>query len=298
MALSAHTRGVVEMSLAMTISGTVGWFVVRSGLAPSAAVFWRCLFGAGAMLVVCAMLGVLRAGVPDRRRLGWIVAGGLALALNWSLLFGAYAHASISVATIVYHTQPFMLVGLGALLLAERPTAGGLGWLMLGFAGLVCIVLGRPASDLASPAFLAGVAMALAAAFFYAVAALIAKRLKDVPPHLIVLVQLAVGAVLLSPFAGRPPEAHSWAMLATIGIVHTALMSTLLYGALQKLSTGVVGVLSFVYPAVAVVVDWFAFDQRMQPVQFVGAGAVLVSAAAMNLGAARAGARPGALRRQ
>jgi len=235
--MNTHKRGVAEMTLAMTISGTVGWFAIQSGLAPSAAVFWRCLFGSAAMLIVCAMLGFLRRDVFNRRQFAWIVLGGVALALNWSFLFGAYAYASISVATVIYHTQPFMLVGLGVLLLGERLTLNKLGWLVLSFAGMLGIVLGRSVSGADSPDFSIGVLMALGAAFFYAAAALIAKKLKGVPPHLIVLIQLSVGAIMLLPFAGRPAGATSWAMLLTIGVVHTAVMSTLLYGALQKLPT-------------------------------------------------------------
>lgn len=282
--MDTRSRGVIEMTLAMTISGTVGWFVIKSGLAPLAAVFWRCLFGAGAMLIVCAMLGLLRRGVFGREQFGLIILGGIALALNWSFLFGAYSYASISVATIVYHTQPFMLVGLGSMLLAERLTMDKLGWLMLSFVGLICIVLGRDSSGVNSSDFSVGVLMALSAAFFYAVAALITKKLKAVPPHVIVLVQLTVGAAMLLPFAGSPTTESSWAFLFTIGIVHTALMSTLLYGALQKLPTSLVGVLSFIYPVVAVLVDWFAFGHRMNLVQFAGASSILLSAAAINFG--------------
>lgn len=285
--MNTRRRGVAEMTLAMTISGTVGWFAIQSGLAPSAAVFWRCLFGAAAMLIVCAMLGFLRRDVFNRRQFAWIVLGGIALALNWSFLFGAYAYASISVATVIYHTQPFMLVGLGVLLLGERLTLDKLGWLVLSFAGMVGIVLGRSVSGAGSPDFSIGVLMALGAAFFYAAAALIAKKLKGVPPHLIVLIQLSVGAIMLLPFAGRPAGATSWAMLLTIGVVHTAVMSTLLYGALQKLPTSLVGILSFIYPVVAIIVDWLAFGQKMNLVQFAGAGAILLSAAAMNLGWSR-----------
>ncbi|GAB5378055.1 MAG: hypothetical protein AcusKO_45170 [Acuticoccus sp.] len=52
----------------------------------------------------------------------------------------------------------------------------------------------------------------------------------------------------------------------------------------KKLPTSLVGILSFIYPVVAIIVDWLAFDQKMNLMQFAGAGAILLSAAAMNLG--------------
>lgn len=141
--MKTKTRGAVQMILAMTISGTVGWPVLVLGQPPATVVFWRCAFGALAMLATCAALGQLKPGAINRRQLAVAILGGIALVLNWTLLFAAYAHASIAVATVTYHVQPFMLVALGALLFGEKLTANRLGWLLLAFAGMVLIVTGR-----------------------------------------------------------------------------------------------------------------------------------------------------------
>ena len=61
--MNEKTRGTVEMTTAMTISGTIGWFVVRSGQPVMDVVFWRCLFGAITLLAVCAGLGLLRGAI-------------------------------------------------------------------------------------------------------------------------------------------------------------------------------------------------------------------------------------------
>lgn len=111
--MTSQTRGVLEMTSAMVISGTVGWFVLMSGQAALDVVFWRCLFGALAMLAVCGALGVFGRYRPSGRQVGLACLGGVALMLNWVLLFSAYGHSSIAITTVVYHTQPFMLVGLG-----------------------------------------------------------------------------------------------------------------------------------------------------------------------------------------
>lgn len=197
--------------------------------------------------------------------------------LNWTLLFAAYQHASIAVATVTYHVQPFMLVALGALLFGEKLTADRLGWLLLAFAGMVLIVAGRQNGG-SGDGYLLGVALALGAALMYAIAAAIVKQLAALPPQLIVLIQLTVGALALAPFAGlaTPPAAPlDWLLLATLGLVHTGLMSTLLYGAIQKIPTTLVGALSFIYPAVAIVVDWAVFGHRLSLLQLLGTLAIL-----------------------
>ncbi|MBP2261693.1 drug/metabolite transporter (DMT)-like permease [Pseudomonas sp. BP8] len=283
--MSTQARGTVEMVTAMMISGTVGWFVIMSGQSPEAVVFWRCLFGALAMLVACLLLGVLR---NTRLNAGqWLLMGlgGLALMLNWLLLFSAYQHASIAIATVVYHVQPFMLVGLGVLLFAERLSAAKIGWLLLAFAGLVLIVSAKGSEQMPGTDYLLGVCLALASALFYALAAIITKRLKAVPAHLIVLVQMLVGVMVLAPFMDftvDAPAETAWGYLVIIGVVHTGLMSTLLYSAIQKIPTVLVGALSFIYPIVAILVDWLAFAHPLGVLQVGGTAAILLAAAGMN----------------
>ena len=279
-------RGTVEMSAAMAILGTIGWFVVMSGQPIMDVVFWRCAFGAVTLLVICACLGLLRGRLPPRV-IGLAALGGAAIVINWLLLFSAFSRASISIATAVYNTQPFMLVGFGALFFAERLTLTKLTWLTIAFAGMVLIVEAAPDAGDVGTNYFAGILMALAAAFFWAVAAIVTKKLKGTPPHLIALIQVCVGVVMLAPFANLahlPADAWSWAMLATLGVVHTGLMYILMYGAIQKLPTHLQGALSFVYPVVAILVDVGAFGHRLHPAQILGAAAILIAAAGMTLG--------------
>ncbi|MEQ4619340.1 MAG: DMT family transporter [Corticimicrobacter sp.] len=285
--MSINIRGTLEMTSAMVISGTIGWLVVLSGRPVTEVVFWRCLFGAATLIPVCAAMGLLRRGQMTRRQLLLAILGGVAIVANWLLLFAAYSRASISIATAVYNTQPFMLVGLGALFLRERLTWSKLGWLVLSFVGVVLIVQARSDAGVGGSDYLTGILMALGAAFFYAIAALITKGLKGVPPHLIALVQVLVGAVLMLPAALQNTDSiapGSWALLVTLGIVHTGFMYILLYGAIQKLPTHLTGALSFIYPAVAFLVDALAFGHHLHLVQIVGVAAILVAAAGMVLG--------------
>jgi drug/metabolite transporter (DMT)-like permease len=286
--MTVRTRGAAEMTAAMVISGTISWFVVISGRPVMDVVLWRCVFGAAALLIVCAAMGLLgRRDIISRRQLALAATGGVAIVLNWLLLFAAYSRASISIATAVYNTQPFILVGLGALFFAERLTANQLLWLGTAFAGVLLIVQAKPDAGHAGTDYFTGVLMALGAAFFYAVAAIITKQLRGVPPHLIALIQACVGILMLAPLAHRaslPTGAATWATLVTIGVVHTGLVYILLYGAIQKLPTNLIGSLSFLYPAVAIFVDLYALGHRLQGLQVAGGAAILLSAAGMTLG--------------
>jgi len=98
---------------------------------------------------------------------------------------------------------------------------------------------------------------------------------------------VCVGILMLAPFAhlsALPSGGHAWGILLTVGVVHTGLMYILLYGAIQKLPTHLTGSLSFIYPIVAILVDYLAFGHRLQLSQLFGAAAILIAAAGMNLG--------------
>src|SRR5690606_6931189 len=96
------------------------------------------------------------------------------------------------------------------------------------------------------------------------------------------------GVLLLAPFAqvsalpGQPPVA--WFTLLALGVVHTGLMYVLLYGAIQKLPTAITGALSFIYPVVAILVDWLAFGHSLEWMQWLGVAVILLAAAAMQQG--------------
>ena len=108
------------MTMAMLMSGTIGWLVVSSQQSPFNVVFFRCIFGGATLALVCAVLGLFRRQLFSWKMLGLALLGGAAIVINWVLLFAAYSRASISMATAVYNTQPFMLVALGALVFRER----------------------------------------------------------------------------------------------------------------------------------------------------------------------------------
>lgn len=280
-------RGSLEMVAAMLISGTIGWFVLVSGQPVLDVVFWRCVFGAGTLLLVCAVLGFLRPGILTRASFALAVLSGVAIVGNWVLLFGSYSRASIAIGTAVYKVQPFMLVGLAAVFLGEKLSVPKLFWLGVSFAGMLAIVSAHGSGQGSGEDYLLGIALALGAAFLYAVAALIIKRLSGTPPHLIALIQVSTGILLLAPFAntgGLPGTSGALASLVTLGIVHTGLMYVLLYGAIQKLPTALTGALSFIYPIAAIFVDWFAFGHRLSALQWLGVAAILLAAAGMQQG--------------
>ncbi|EMO7863664.1 DMT family transporter [Citrobacter amalonaticus] len=276
-------QGVWQMSLAMVISGSIGAFVLLSGLPVNDVVFWRCLIGAIALFLFIRLSKQPFSPLTSVT-LGLAILGGIALVVNWLLLFAAYERISIGLSTVVYNTQPFMLVMMG-MLMGERVSAVKWGWLFLAFGGVVILLSGELTGGHPT-AWLTGVALALGAAFFYALTAIITRRLRSIAPQHIAFIQVLTGVVMLLPLAQFPALIHAypWGILLTLGIVHTGIMYQLLYSAIQKLPTPVTGSLSFIYPVVAIVVDNVVFGHSLTATQLTGGALILFAAAGNNLG--------------
>lgn len=276
-------KGVWQMSLAMLISGSIGAFVLLSGLPVTEVVFWRCLIGAVALFLFIR-ISKQPFSPLTKVTLGLAILGGIALVVNWMLLFAAYARISIGLSTVVYNTQPFMLVMMG-MLLGERVSLAKWGWLLLAFGGVVVLLSGELTGK-HEAGWLSGITLALGAAFFYALTAIITRKLRSIAPQHIAFIQVLTGVVMLLPLAHMPTfSGHfPWGILLTLGIVHTGIMYQLLYSAIQKLPTPVTGSLSFIYPVVAIVVDNLVFGHSLTASQLAGGALILVAAAGNNLG--------------
>ncbi|GAA3578780.1 DMT family transporter [Amycolatopsis ultiminotia] len=282
-----ESRPLVQWSAAMALSGTIGAVVLESGAAAPLVAFARCVVGGVLLVLWCLARGWFRDWRPPPvAELVTAVLGGLLLVGNWVLLFASYALSSISVSTVVYHTQPLILVGLATVFLGEKVSRSHLVRAGVAFAGVVVIALSAHADD-GQPVRLAGIALALGAAVLYAGASMVAKQLKHIRPHLLAAVQLTAGAVVLAPalaFTPLPHAASGLLWLVLLGTVHTAVMYVLMYASIGRLPTTTVALLSYLYPVVAVVVDVLAFGHELSWPEGLGMLAVLAAALAPRRG--------------
>ncbi|MGW1004864.1 DMT family transporter [Streptomyces sp. NPDC002520] len=284
--MTPENRGTAQLTTAMMLSGTLGVFVVESGAPPFDVVFFRVLFGALALGGYVVARGWLRDHGFTPRTLGLAVLGGVFIVFNWVLLFQSYENTSISVATVVYHTQPFYVVLLGALLFRERLTAARVGWIVVAFAGLILVSGVTPADFTGGGTYLTGIGQALLAALLYGLSTLVTKRITGVRPHLIALVQVLVGIPLLLPFAdfgAMRGTGWDWGWLVGLGLVHTGVMYVLMYAAYAQLPTAKIAVLAFVYPAVAMLMDWMVYGHHIGLVQALGVPLIVTASLKVTL---------------
>jgi drug/metabolite transporter (DMT)-like permease len=256
--------------------GTLGVFVEQAHQHPLTAVWFRCAFGAAALLAWGASTGRLAQLRLTRAGLAAAIGAGLLVVANWALFFAAIERTSIAVATVVFHVQPLWVIAFGAWWLREPVTKRQCGAALVALAGLALATgLFDPGTQRVSwnERYVWGVLMCLGGSLSYAVVTLIAKCARSVSSFALAWWQCAVGALLLSGWPwlhGWPDAIGAWAWLAGLGVIHTGLAYVVLYAGMARLPAGRIAVLQFVYPAAAVLVDWAVYGRVLSPVQAAG----------------------------
>ncbi len=265
------------LALTMGALGSIGACATEAGLDPVTTVFWRCLFATLFLGGWCLAKGYLRDPSITLSRLGIAVLGGVCIVLNWVAFFAGISLTSIATTTIVYHVQPFFVVLIGALFLGEPITRPQLGWMLAAFLG-VTLASGLVASPQAiSTNWIWGIVLTLISALLYAAATILAKRFGALRPEITAFSQTVAGVLLLAPFAtlNQSIGLQSWGWLATIGLFHTGIAYVLMYATYPRLTTPVIGGLTFVYPLSAILIDWKIYHHPLTLTQ--GAGILLIA---------------------
>jgi drug/metabolite transporter (DMT)-like permease len=247
-------------------------------------VFWRELFGAGALLLL--LVGMRRLDllkVPSQR--GLLLLSSVALAVHWTLLFKAFDLLQISEAVFLVYTAPIFVALLAPLLLHERLEGRTIVALGVSLVGMALISLtGRPADG---PSInMTGVASALVAAVLFAFLMIMVKKMRETLPALTISAYgIIVGSLLLLPFtlaSDYHVSGKGWASLAVLGVVLVAFAGTIyLFGA-KEVKAQHLGILAYIEPVSATFIAALLLDERpgwgdvLGGLLILGAGALVV----------------------
>lgn len=282
-------QGVALMVGGGLLLGTIGAFVQEAGQHPLTTVWFRCAFGALALL----LWGVASGRLAELRLRGAALAAALAASVlmiaNWALFFAAIERTSIGVATVVFHVQPLWVLGLSAWWLRERVSwaqaaAAGLALGGLALATGLLDGSGDSADSLRHSDYLIGLALCLGGSLSYAGVTLIARRAQGASSFALAWWQCAVGTLALAWWPvlhGWPTLGASWAWLAGLGVIHTGLAYVVLYAGMARLSTSRIALLQFVYPATALLLDWAVYGRALGAVQWLGVGLMALALTAV-----------------
>ncbi len=264
---------------AMATFGTLGLFVRNISVSSGELALYRAILAA---LLISTFLLVTKQRIPFasvKKEIPLLLLSGVAMGINWILLFEAYRYTSVSIATLSYYFAPVIVTAACPILFREKLTAKQLICFVMSTIGLVMItgiVGGGGGRDFI------GVLFGLGAAVFYATVILLNKFIKGVQGVHRTLLQFLAAIVTLIPYVALTSgitlgsmNATGWVCLLVVGLVHTGVMYCLYFSAIKELPGQKVAILSYVDPLVAVVVSVAILGEPMTLWQVLGGALIL-----------------------
>lgn len=267
-----------RFTAAVLIFGTLAPFVRNIPL--SSGELALCRAGMAALLVggYLAVSGQGFSLGAARREGALLLLSGMAMGVNWILLFEAYRYTTVSVATLSYYFAPVLVTLACPLLFRERLTARQLVCFAASTLGLALVVgvNGLRGSSLT------GVLFGLGAAVFYAAVILLNKFIRSVAGIQRTFLQFLAAIAVLVPYVLAngglhlaPLDARGWLCLLVVGFFHTGVTYCLYFSALRELPGQEVAVLSYIDPLTAVVVSVVVLGEGITLSQLVGGALIL-----------------------
>ena len=281
-----NRRASLGMFIAsMLIFGTIGILRRYIPLPSAFLAFSRGILG-GTFLLVYARAKKQRAsGWPSPRLLLRLALTGALIGVNWMLLFEAYNHTTVAVATLCYYMQPVFVVTLSPILFKERLTGKKAACVLMAMIGMALVsgVIGAGGAQ----GDTVGILLGLGAAALYAAVILMNKSIQGVDTYQRTTVQLLSAGIIMAPyllltggFRGLIFTPSSLLLLLVVGIVHTGIAYALYFRGMEGLSVQSVAVLSYIDPVAALLFSAFLLREMLAPSQLVGAVLIIGSALA------------------
>ena len=265
---------------AMAIFGTLGPFVRNIPVSSGELALYRAVMAA---LILGLYFLVTKQPIhlkQIRRELPLLLISGMAMGINWILLFEAYKYTTVSVATLSYYFAPVIVTLVCPILFKEK--MGAKQWICSGMSTLG-IVLITGVGDLSQgSSHLTGILLGLSAAVFYATVILLNKFIKGVAGIRRTFLQFIAAIVILVPYVTctggvtlHTMNGTGWICLLIVGLVHTGAAYCLYFSSLKELPGQEAAILSYIDPLVAVLISVFALGEQMLPLQIVGGVLIL-----------------------
>lgn len=268
------------LATSMVIFGTLGPFVRNISVSSGELALYRAVLAA---MLIGSYLLITKQKLPlhkIKKEIPLLLFSGIAMGINWILLFEAYKYTTVSVATLSYYFAPVIVTVVCPIFFREK--MNGKQWLcfIMSTVGLIMITgIGDVGSG--NRHFI-GILFGLGAACFYATVILLNKFIKNVAGIHRTFLQFLAAIVVLIPyvfFTGGCTlgnlDGLGWVCLLIVGLIHTGITYCMYFSSLKELPGQKAAILSYIDPLVAVLVSVIVLGETMSVWQVVGGGLIL-----------------------
>lgn len=279
--LESHARGYLIFS--MFVFGTVGLFVHYIPLPSSIIALSRASLGAAFLFLLVRFSHMPMSKEQIRDNLKLLIISGICIGINWILLFEAFRHTTLAIASICYYMAPVFVILVSPVLLHETLTARKVVCVLLALLGMM-FVSGIFENGLSDITDLSGVFFALGAAVFYASVIVCNKKFSPISAYDKTIIQLAAAAVVLLPYT---LITENWSalsctpfqlfLLLVLSLFVTGFAYSLFFGAMGYLKAQTVAILTYIDPIVAVFLSALFLQEPLAVSTIIGAVLILGS---------------------
>lgn len=270
----------LSLVVSMAIFGTLAPFVRNIHVSSGELALYRAVMAA---ILIGVFLTVTKQPIDlkgIRRELPLLLFSGIAMGINWILLFEAYKYTTVAISTLSYYFAPVIVTVVCPFLFKEKLTQKQVICFVMSTVGLALVIgitnLGSGGNDGI------GVLFGLGAAVFYATVILLNKFIKGVAGIHRTFLQFLAAIVILVPyvaFSGGVTlgtlDITGWICLLIVGIVHTGITYCLYFSSLKEVPGQAAAILSYIDPLVAVIIGVVILGEPLTWQQLVGGGLIL-----------------------
>ena len=267
------------MILSMAIFGTLGLFVRNINVASGELALYRAVMAALFLTMVFLITKRRIEWTKIRKEVPILIASGVAVGINWILLFEAYKYTTISLATLSYYFAPVLVTAICPFLFKEKLTPKQIICFVMSTLGIV-LITGIGGAD--GQNNLVGIMFGLGAAVFYASVILLNKFIKNVGGMDRTLLQFIAAILVLLPYVASTSgfslgglDTLGWSCLLVVGLVHTGITYTMYFSSLKDLPGQKVAILSYIDPLVAIAISVLVLGEAMTVTQMIGGALIL-----------------------
>ena len=263
----------------MTIFGTLGPFVRNIPVSSGELALYRAVLAA---LLIALFLFITKQKIPFsliKKEVPLLLASGMAMGINWILLFEAYKYTTVSVATLSYYFAPVIVTLVCPILFKEKLTTKQLVCFLMSTLGLILIT---GIGDIGGKNDFLGILFGLGAAVFYASVILLNKFIKNVEGLHRTFLQFLSAIVILLPYVLTTSgltlgklNSIGWLNLLIVGLIHTGVTYCMYFSSLKELPGQKAAILSYIDPLVAVLISVTILGESMGLWQAVGGVLIL-----------------------
>lgn len=262
------------MILSMTIFGTLGIFVRNIPVSSGELALYRAVLAALLITVFLIVTGQKMEFANIKKEVPLLLSSGMAMGINWILLFEAYKYTTVSVATLSYYFAPVIVTVVCPVLFHEVLTVRQIICFVMSTLGLVMIT---GIGEIGGGKDFIGILFGLGAAVFYATVILLNKFIKNVEGIHRTFFQFLSAIIVLIPYVIMTSgvtlgnlNGSGWVNLLIVGLIHTGVTYCMYFSSLKELPGQKAAILSYIDPLVAVFVSVTILGETMTFWQIIG----------------------------